>query len=97
LLDYAVDFVRQNTYSQETTIAVFQGLRVPDEVKQYGLDAKSVIFKVNDARGVAERNDIKLIEVTGKRGTIGAVAAVGCFDLGMKASSLPEDFAQWEK
>jgi hypothetical protein len=30
--------------------------------------------------------------VTGLRGTIGALAAIGCFDLGLYSAGLPEDF-----
>jgi tRNA(Ile2) C34 agmatinyltransferase TiaS len=44
------------------------------------------------ARDVAEKNGVRLVEITGKRGAIGAVAAIGCFDLGIRAASLPEDF-----
>ncbi len=92
LLDYAYEYVKKNTFSSETTLAIFQGLKVPEEVREYGLSAKSKILKIKDAQEVAERNDIKLIHVTGKRGSIGAVAGIGCFDLGLRAAGLPEDF-----
>jgi tRNA(Ile2) C34 agmatinyltransferase TiaS len=41
---------------------------------------------------VASRNGVEVVEITGRRGTIGAVAAIGCFDLGVRAAGLPEDF-----
>ena len=81
-------------YSINTTLAIFQGLKVPDEVREYGLRAKRELFKVEDARSVADRNGIRLVEVTGRRGTIGAVAGIGCFDLGWQAAALPEDTAK---
>ncbi|MBI0582761.1 MAG: DUF1743 domain-containing protein [Methanomassiliicoccus sp.] len=91
LTDFVVGFIREHTVSDNTTLAIFQGLRVPEEVREYGLRAKREIFKVEDARKVAERNGVRLVEVTGKRGTIGAVAGIGCFDMGLLAAGLPED------
>lgn len=92
LTEQVIRYIRDNTYSENTTLAVFQGLRIPEEVIEYGRRAKREILKVEDARKVAERNGVRLIEVTGKRGTIGAVAGIGCFDLGLEAAGLPEDF-----
>ena len=91
LTEYVQQFIRENTYSDNTTLAIFQGLKVPPEVEEYGRQAKRVIFKIDDARKVAERNGVRIVEVTGKRGTIGAVAGIGCFDMGPLAAGLPED------
>jgi methanogenesis imperfect marker protein 11 len=92
LLAYFQEKLRERTYSQETTMAYFVGLRIPPELEEYGWKAKSVIYKPHQALEVAQRNGVELVEITGKRGTIGAVAAIGCFDLGVKAAGLPEDF-----
>ncbi len=92
LLDYFKEALRKNTYSQETTMAYFVGLRIPKELEDYGWNAKKVIYKPQQALDVAERTGVQVVEITGKRGTIGAVAAIGCFDLGLKAAGLPEDF-----
>ncbi len=92
LMDYVVKYVTENTISANTTLAVFQGLRISKELSDYGLEAKRSILTLEKAREVAGRNGVRLIEITGKRGTIGAVAGIGCFDLGLVASSLPEDF-----
>ncbi len=73
-------------------MAYFVGLRIPKELEDYGWNAKKVIYKPQDAMEVAERTGVHIVEITGKRGTIGAVAAIGCFDLGLKAAGLPEDF-----
>jgi len=35
---------------------------------------------------------VHIHEITGRRGAIGAVAAIGCFDLGLYSAGLPEDF-----
>ncbi|MBM4237033.1 MAG: DUF1743 domain-containing protein, partial [Euryarchaeota archaeon] len=92
LIDYVVKYVTENTISENTTLAVFQGLKIPKELAVYGLEAKRNILTIEKAREAAERNGVRLIEITGKRGTIGAVAGIGCFDLGLVAASLPEDF-----
>ena len=92
LLAYFKEALRKNTFSQETTMAYFVGLRIPKELEEYGWRAKSVIYNIGQARDVASRNGVEVVEITGRRGTIGAVAAIGCFDLGVRAAGLPEDF-----
>ena len=92
LVDWFVDRLREGTYSKQTTMAVFKGLRVPQALVDYGLRAKREILTAKDGREAAEANSVRLIAVTGERGTIGAVAGIGCFDLGMRAAGLPEDF-----
>lgn len=92
LTEQVIKYIRNNTYSKNTTLAIFQGLKVPQEVQEYGRRAKREILTVDVAQGVAERNGVQLIEVTGKRGTIGAVAGIGCFDMGLEAAGLPEDY-----
>jgi methanogenesis imperfect marker protein 11 len=92
LIDYVVKYVKENTLSKNTTLAVFQGLRIPQDLVDYGLQAKKTILTVDRAREAAERSGVRLVEITGERGTIGAVAGIGCFDLGIRSASLPEDF-----
>lgn len=91
-IDWAKEFVRMNTYSDQTSMAVFEGLAVPRKLVRYGADAKETILSIHDAEHAARQNGVELIEVTGKRGSIGAVAAIGCFDLGLYSAGLPEDF-----
>ena len=68
------------------------GLKVPEELAKWSWDAKSILYTIDDAVDIAERTGIRIINVTGKKGTIGAVAAVGCFDMGIRAAGVPEDF-----
>lgn len=91
LTEFVINYIREHTVSENTTLAVYQGLKVPQAVRDYGMRAKRDILKVDDARRAAEEGGVQLIEVTGKRGTIGAVAGIGCFDMGLKAAALPED------
>jgi len=91
LTEHVLSFIRKNTYSQNTTVAMYEGLVVPEAAQEYGRRAKREIMNVEQARAAAEASGIRLIEVTGKRGTIGAVAGIGCFDMGLAAAALPED------
>ena len=89
---WAKDFVSRNTYSDQTAMAVFQGLDVPRKLVKFGADAKETILSIHDAEHAAGHHGVELHEVTGRRGLIGAVAAIGCFDLGLYSAGLPEDF-----
>ena len=86
------DYVRKNTLSDETAIAIFEGLEIPTKLVKYGVEAKETILSIHDAEHIAEECGVRIHEITGRRGCIGAVAAIGCFDLGLYSAGLPEDF-----
>ena len=89
---WARQFVAENTYSAETVMASYEGLDVPATAVRYGAEAKDTILSIHDAEHAASRSGIAVHEVTGRRGAIGAVAAIGCVDLGLYSAGLPEDF-----
>ena len=91
LLSFAKDFLADNTYSDDTVMTVLSGLRIPPDLEDFGWKCKYILYEVQDAIDAAERSGVEIIEVTGDKGTIGAVAAIGCFDMGLKAAGLPED------
>jgi methanogenesis imperfect marker protein 11 len=91
LIEYFVNAIKRETFSKNSTIVVYQGLKIPQPLVDYGLRAKREILTVDIARTAAREGHASIIEVTGPRGTIGAVAGLGCFDLGLKAAALPED------
>jgi len=92
LRDYVVKFVRENTLSQHTAVAIFKGLRIPKILVDYGMSAKMLVLKVEDAEAAAMASGVEVVEITGRRGMIGAVAAIGCFDMGLRAAMIPEDW-----
>jgi methanogenesis imperfect marker protein 11 len=92
LVQYFVEGVRKETLSDHTVVAAYVGLKVPDPLVKYGWEAKSILYNVDSAFRVAEQNGVRIFEITGRGGAIGAVSAIGCFDLGLRASGLPEDF-----
>ncbi len=91
-VNFAVKFLKERTLSKHTSMAVFEGLKIPKKVTEYGLDAKKRIITIDETERIAKENGIRMIEITGKRGKIGALAAIGCFDLGLEAAGLSEDF-----
>jgi methanogenesis imperfect marker protein 11 len=92
LRDFVIKFVMDNTLSKHTALAIFQGLRVPKVLEDYGLDAKKRVLTVENAEKAAMAGGVEVVEITGRRGMIGAVAGVGCFDMGLKAAMIPEDW-----
>lgn len=92
LVEYAVDFVRKESYSEDAVLTVFQGLEIPEKLKDFSWSCKSVLYDTSDAIRAAEENGVQIIAVTGMKGVIGAVAAIGCFDLGERSAGIPEDF-----
>ena len=92
LRDFVIRFVKENTVSAQTTLAVFKGLKIPEELQAYGLAAKRQILTKEGARETAKDTGVELVEITGSRGTIGAVAGIACHDMGLEAAGLPEDF-----
>lgn len=92
LIQYFVDGVRKETLSDNTVVSAFIGLRIPEPLVKYGWEAKSILYEVDSAFRTAEENGVRIIVITGRSGAIGAVAAIGCFDLGLRSAGLPEDF-----
>lgn len=92
LIEYCRDFIKEESYSTDAVITVFKGLSIPDGLQAYGRKAKTELLTEDDAVKAAEANGVQIISVTGMKGVIGAVAAIGCFDMGGEAAGIPEDF-----
>lgn len=91
-IQWAKEHVAKHTYSDHTCMTAFEGLDVPKRLVKYGAEAKESILAIHDAEHAAKESGVRVIEITGMRGAIGAVAAIGCFDLGLYSAGLPEDF-----
>lgn len=88
---YALEFVTKGTLSDNTAIAFHEGLEVPRSVVLFGRRAKGELLTWEEAKRLAKAAGVDLRSVTGERGHIGALAAVGCFDMGPAAAALPSD------
>jgi methanogenesis imperfect marker protein 11 len=91
-VSWAERFVSENTFSDQTAMAIYDSLEIPRRLVKFGADAKETILSIQDAEHAAEGTGVEVRAVTGLRGTIGALAAIGCFDLGLYSAGLPEDF-----
>ncbi|MDR1954418.1 MAG: DUF1743 domain-containing protein [Candidatus Methanoplasma sp.] len=92
LIEYCRDFLKKESFSEDSVMTVYKGLSVPSSLREYGQRAKTEIITEDNAIRVAEENGVQIICLTGTRGVIGAVAAIGCFDMGGEAAGVPEDF-----
>ncbi|MFA6802668.1 MAG: hypothetical protein WCR09_04455, partial [Candidatus Methanomethylophilaceae archaeon] len=92
IIEFAVDFVRKESYSEDAVITVYKGLKIPEPLSDFGWSAKTVLYERETAIKLAEENGVQIISVTGMGGVIGAVAAIGCFDMGVRSAGVPSDF-----
>jgi len=92
LIEHCRDFIKKESFSDGSAMTVFKGLSIPSALEGYGMRAKTEILTEEDAFKAAEENGVQIISISGTRGAIGAVAAIGCFDMGGMAAGIPEDF-----
>ena len=58
LIEYAVDFVRKESYSDDAVITVYSGLKIPDALSDFGWSAKSVLYEKDTAIDLAAENGV---------------------------------------
>ncbi len=88
---YAMDHIAEETRSDNTAVAFYEGLEVPRSVVLFGRRAKAEFLTWEEARRLAGASGVELHSITGDRGHIGALAAIGCYDLGPASAALPSD------
>ena len=88
---FAMDFVEEESFSDNSSAAFLEGLSVPGEVQAFGARAKEEFLTWEEAERVAAAGGVDLRTVTGRGGHIGALAAIGCFEMGLAAAALPSD------
>lgn len=89
--DFALSFVRKETFSDNSSVAFLEGLETPDSVVLFARRAKGEFLSWEEAERLAAASGVELHAVTGERGHIGSLAAVGAFDMGVRAAALPSD------
>lgn len=72
--------LEKHTLSDETAMAVYRKISIPEDLVKYGSSVKQRIVSLEEARAVAEKHGVELIEVTGERGIIGALASIAFSD-----------------
>lgn len=68
--------LKECSLSKETGMAYWSGIVIPEALRLYADRAKTGMVSVEDAISAAAKSGVKTIEVTGRRGIIGAVAAI---------------------
>ena len=68
--------LKDNTFSEETAMAVYRKISVPQGLVDYAVQTKKRIVSLDEAQAAAEKYGVELIEVTGERGVIGALASI---------------------
>lgn len=80
LVDGVIRLLKEHTESEETGLAIFSGIDVPEELKRYAGMAKMKMVEVEETRKAARSCGVELVKITGERGLIGAFAAIGYYD-----------------
>ncbi|MCL2116177.1 MAG: DUF1743 domain-containing protein [Methanobrevibacter sp.] len=80
LINRIISLLNENTLSDETAIAILEGIQIPKELKNYAMDAKTRMITIEEAEKVANDLNIPLVSITGNQGKIGALAALGLYN-----------------
>ena len=91
IVQYSLKRAKEMTISNEGHMVVWDHLFVPDELENYGFDAKHRIISLDEALSFADKMQIEHYEITGKRGLIGAIATVGLMNTGIKSVAMYND------
>jgi len=77
LIETFRDRLKKSTYSEHTGMAVYRGITPPEFTRDFSVKAKTKLLELADAEKVAVAGKVDLIPITGQRGLIGALAAIG--------------------
>lgn len=80
--DIICDFIASKVESPEAGLAFFEGITVPGMVQEFCHMARRERVSLEQARKVSTVSKMVLEPVVGKRGLIGALAAIGGLDMG---------------
>ncbi len=77
LIQSAAEYLRSQTSSPDTGMAVKLGLKSCPELLNFARRAREGIVTLEEALAAAKKSRVRTYEITGKRGIIGAVASLG--------------------
>ncbi len=80
LIEEARKLFKKNTLSEKTSMAILDGLKIPQELRDYADAAKKSMITLEEAEKVGNDLGIQFVEVTGPQGKIGALAALGLYN-----------------
>lgn len=80
LINRVIEILKRDTLSDKTSIAILEGLEIPEKLREYSIATKSGMMDVETAEATAKDLGIELIAVTGNQGKVGALAALGLYN-----------------
>lgn len=80
LIELTCELLKKYTLSDKTSMAILNGLKIPEKLRNYSEAAKKRMIYLDETQKVAKELGVKLVEVTGSQGEIGALAALGVYD-----------------
>ena len=80
LINRVIEILKRDTLSDKTSIAILEGLEIPEKLREYSIATKSGMMDVETAEKTAKDLGIELIAVTGNQGKVGALAALGLYN-----------------
>jgi len=81
--------LKRETLSRDTGIAVFEGIKIPNQLTKFADKVRSKLISVEDTLKFADKYSIELIEITGEAGLVGAAGALGYAERHEEAVKLP--------
>jgi len=93
VINFAVERSKELSSSKDAHLVIWQRLKVPEKLREYGFRAKKEIIGLEEAYKLANELEIEHYPVKGERGLIGALAAIGLSGEGVEAAALFEDEA----
>jgi len=80
LINRLIEILKKDTLSDKTAIAILEGIKIPEKLREYSIATKTGMMDVETAEKLAKELNIPLIAVTGEQGKVGALAALGLYD-----------------
>lgn len=80
LIEEARKMLKKHTLSDKTSMAILDGIEIPEKLREYAMAAKKSMIMLEEAEKIGEEIGIQFVEVTGPQGKIGALAALGLYD-----------------
>ncbi|HTY91262.1 MAG TPA: hypothetical protein VMC84_08815 [Methanocella sp.] len=80
VIEKAVEYLRAQTHSDNTGMAVKIGLKSCPELLSFTRKARNGIVTAEEALAAAKKSRVRTYEITGPRGIIGAVASLGMIE-----------------
>lgn len=80
LIEEARKMFKKHTLSDKTAMAILDGIKIPEKLREYAIAAKGSMITLEEAEMIGEDIGIQFVEVTGPQGKIGALAALGIYN-----------------